>query len=332
MASSSVSGGADSHYTSGSRGQPSVGRRSEDSNRAMDSAPYGRSPLGQGGVPARPVDTRRKASQDSTGEQRRPSASSLPRNDLRGQDKSMVPAIPPVPVRQGSQDSTRHRVSEASAAGQTQAEYGHPPRTSEDRTRPEPTPIDSPARPSRPIRPPAIQQTPPTTVGIPGVSNGSQSQVHAGQEELTPKPVQNRQFLAPIITTTQPSPNSSPNPASNAKEVKAGGHNDRRDMARRATFVAPAQTVPYSREVLLHGAGGSFSQTEQLLDAEAGAEELEDATLANVEEMLEGFDFGMDSGNSQQGTAEAIEARLLNELNALEAVRFGPRAAPLSDS
>jgi hypothetical protein len=69
--------------------------------------------------------------------------------------------------------------------------------------------------------------------------------------------------------------------------------------------------------------GNSFSQADQLLDGEAGEEELEDATMANVEEMLEGFDFGMESGTQHQGTAEAIEARLLDELNALEAVSMG---------
>lgn len=51
-------------------------------------------------------------------------------------------------------------------------------------------------------------------------------------------------------------------------------------------------------------------------------EELEDETLANVEEMLEGFDWGMDSVNRQASGAGAIEARLLDELNALEAANI----------
>lgn len=92
--------------------------------------------------------------------------------------------------------------------------------------------------------------------------------------------------------------------------------------ARRASFVAPPTTTPYSRDMLLRA--GSFAQAEALLEQDdADGEEMEDATMANVEEILEGFDWGNhgveSSGSFRQG-AEAIESRLLDELNALEAV------------
>lgn len=136
------------------------------------------------------------------------------------------------------------------------------------------------------------------------------------RDEPTPRVSQQRQFLAPIITTTQPSPANSPNP--DEGEILS----DRR--VRRASFVPPPQSGPYSREVLLRG--NSFPQAGQLLEEETRDEDLEDVTMANVEEMLEGFDFGMESGTHHQGTAEAIEGRLLDELNALEAVSRLPIA------
>jgi hypothetical protein len=48
----------------------------------------------------------------------------------------------------------------------------------------------------------------------------------------------------------------------------------------------------------------------------------EDALLANVEEMLEGFDWtaGVGTGESKKAGADAIESRLLDELAALDSV------------
>jgi uncharacterized glyoxalase superfamily metalloenzyme YdcJ len=76
--------------------------------------------------------------------------------------------------------------------------------------------------------------------------------------------------------------------------------------------------------MLLRAGAGSFAQAEALLEQDdADGEEMEDATMANVEEILEGFDWGnhaVESSGSYRAGAEAIEARLLDELNALEAV------------
>jgi hypothetical protein len=76
--------------------------------------------------------------------------------------------------------------------------------------------------------------------------------------------------------------------------------------------------------MLLRAGAGSFAQAEALLGQDgANGEEMEDATMANVEEILEGFDWGnhaVESSGSYRAGAEAIEARLLDELNALEAV------------
>lgn len=97
--------------------------------------------------------------------------------------------------------------------------------------------------------------------------------------------------------------------------------------ARRASFVEPPTATPYSRDVLLRAGAGSFAQAEALLEQDDDDEDgMEDATMANVEEILEGFDWGSHhmvehtGGSGDRQGAEAIEARLLDELNALEAV------------
>lgn len=96
---------------------------------------------------------------------------------------------------------------------------------------------------------------------------------------------------------------------------------------RRASFHPTAQpTADYSRDVLLRSSFAVTGTAGALLeDPAAGDRELEDETLANVEELLEGFDWGsMDPvrGEEHRGasTTEVFESRLLDELNALEAV------------
>ncbi len=56
-------------------------------------------------------------------------------------------------------------------------------------------------------------------------------------------------------------------------------------------------------------------------DAEAGEEENTQATMANVEEMIEGYEWASEDvfgRKTARGAAELIEARLLDELMALE--------------
>ncbi len=334
IASSSISGGGKSYYTSNSpsRSQQSIGRPSEDSSRNIpEGGPYGRSPINTPlTLPvSRPADrpNHRNPSQDSTPEYRRPSGSSVPHPQQPTPD-SISSEIPPVSRRKKSSDSdvrqtggdvgmsppqrspyrpggrplskeilhTRNLSTSSSAAdGMSRSEASIPP---------------PPPAPSRDLDPYGGMSESQTPIGLPGINVVNGSTIES--DELTPRVSQQRQFLAPIITTTQPSPANSPNPDE--------GHldGDRRVIVRRASFHPPPQNGPYSREVLLRG--NSFPQAGQLLEADTGDDELEDATMANVEEMLEGFDFGMESGTHHQGTAEAIEARLLDELNALEAV------------
>lgn len=137
-----------------------------------------------------------------------------------------------------------------------------------------------------------------------------------------------RSQLTPIITTTGPSPQVTPHVDQQSKLSAAPSAPSAVDTSRaglrRASFVPPPAVTSYSRDVLLRKgkSGASPERGEIALPAVQADEELEDETLANVEEMLEGFDWGMDSVNRQASGAGAIEARLLDELNALEAANI----------
>lgn len=103
---------------------------------------------------------------------------------------------------------------------------------------------------------------------------------------------------------------------------------DRVARMRRASFHPSVQpTAGYSRDVLLRSSFAVSGTAGALLEDPASADkELEDETLANVEELLEGFDWSsVDLARVEEfrggSTTEVFESRLLDELNALEAVR-----------
>ncbi|KAL4069753.1 exocyst complex component Sec3-domain-containing protein [Scleroderma yunnanense] len=86
----------------------------------------------------------------------------------------------------------------------------------------------------------------------------------------------------------------------------------RREHNKRVSFFDPANQVSISRLV-----AGELGDKE---DAE-GVEEATQATILNVEEMLEGYDWASDDmfgRKSTRGAADLVEARLLDELTALE--------------
>ncbi|KAJ9118723.1 hypothetical protein QFC22_003944 [Naganishia vaughanmartiniae] len=140
----------------------------------------------------------------------------------------------------------------------------------------------------------------------------------------------------PQIVTTTPGPSTEqkasrtldPPPAASNLESASLQPIDRRAHIRRASIHQPAQTsTGYSRDVLLRSSFAVTGTAAALLDDSAqGEKALEDETLANVEELLEGFDWGTISlpGRGEPAAAsatEVFERRLLDELNALEAVR-----------
>jgi hypothetical protein len=88
----------------------------------------------------------------------------------------------------------------------------------------------------------------------------------------------------------------------------------RRDQNVRISFYDPANQATLDR--LLTGEVGGQSENE-------GDDENSLATMSNVEDMIEGYEWASDDviGRKPSGaTADLIEARLLNELMALEKV------------
>ena len=124
--------------------------------------------------------------------------------------------------------------------------------------------------------------------------------------DLAPQP--------PTITTTMPSP-SIPQPSTPP---------ERKPQRRNSFHPAPVNTA-FSREVLLASRTGVLPGAAGLT-VDGDKEATEEALLANVEEMLEGFDWtaGVGQPSSQmdegrkKGSADVIESRLLDELAALD--------------
>ena len=144
-----------------------------------------------------------------------------------------------------------------------------------------------------------------------GPSNGNQNGHH---ERSVPAPIQPPSQLAPMITTTLPSP-SLPHDAQLVSPA------ENRPQRRKSFHPAPVSTS-FSREVLLTSRTGILPGAAGLT-IETDRETAEDALLGNVEEMLEGFDWTAGVGSGvKKGSADAIESRLLDELAALDSVRL----------
>jgi len=140
-------------------------------------------------------------------------------------------------------------------------------------------------------------------------ANGSNGERHRPPPIPTQPPSSQ---LAPIITTTLPSPSL---PAEETLTTPT----DRRPQRRKSFHPVPVNTA-FSREVLLTSRTGILPGAAGLtVDADKAS--AEEALLSNVEEMLEGFDWTTGVGSAaKKGSADAIESRLLDELAALDSV------------
>lgn len=90
----------------------------------------------------------------------------------------------------------------------------------------------------------------------------------------------------------------------------------RREANARVSFFDPANQAILDRLI------ASVHDAE---DGGDGEEETAQATMTSVEEMLEGYEWASDDvigRKTARGTADLIEARLLDELMALEKVSF----------
>lgn len=92
---------------------------------------------------------------------------------------------------------------------------------------------------------------------------------------------------------------------------------------RRVSFHPPPLTTAYSRDVLLTSRTGYLGAEIMLADDDD--DEAGDAIMANVEEMIEGFDWTAATaatGEARSKGTDAIEGRLLDELSALESANI----------
>lgn len=103
----------------------------------------------------------------------------------------------------------------------------------------------------------------------------------------------------------------------------------RRDLNNRISFYDPSNQGTLDRLL----SGDVVLQLEKEGDDAEGDAQLENAqaTLTSVEEMLEGYEMTSDDilgGKTLRGTADQIEARLLDELMALEKVTCSASRPP----
>ncbi|GMK58498.1 hypothetical protein CspeluHIS016_0505300 [Cutaneotrichosporon spelunceum] len=132
---------------------------------------------------------------------------------------------------------------------------------------------------------------------------------------LTQSPV----VITPVSTKpTAPSRAGglAPPGATRTEATPREGQKTSEPMRRRVSFVPPPLTTAYSRDVLLTQPTGLLGADVMSQDEEEAA----DAIMANVEELIEGFDWTAPAtgGDSSRKGPDAIEQRLLDELAALE--------------
>lgn len=145
----------------------------------------------------------------------------------------------------------------------------------------------------------------------------------------TPRTPDNSTVSAPYPTSTQhsrpPSPSSIRTRKQSIRSIipnDPGGPPPRRDQNARISFYDTGNQAALDR--LISGGAGINSDVE-------GDDDNALSTMTNVEEMIEGYEWASDdviARKSSRGAADLIEARLLDELMALEKV-FVCRSLPL---
>jgi hypothetical protein len=132
------------------------------------------------------------------------------------------------------------------------------------------------------------------------IPSGSQSGLSPSQSRLRPvSPADSRQASFQADTPASAAPPS------------------RRDLNDRISFFDPANQAALERLI----SGGSGTQNDQ--NEGEGEDEMVRATMADVEEMIEGYEWASEDvigRRASKGAADLIEARLLDELMALEKV------------
>lgn len=218
--------------------------------------------------------------------------------------------------RNGDRPSNPQREMSETSTYQERSDRAHRP--SMERLQQNARPA-SPASPERPIRPSRGLPKGSVDMVSGGSGSGSRDQISrpstSDRRDNVPPPLQSQ--LAPTITTTLPSP------ALPSAETLAPTPTESKRPTRRASFHPPPLQTAFSREVLLTSRTGLLPGAGLTVD---DGEAKEDAIMASVEEMLEGFDWTASAANGEGGVkkrgADAIEGRLLDELAALDSVGY----------
>jgi hypothetical protein len=150
--------------------------------------------------------------------------------------------------------------------------------------------------------PPNVEASQPVSSLAPPALNGD-------SRKAPPSAIHPPHPSAPTITTTLPSPLI-------PQEVSVTSPTTHR-IQRRASFHPPPMNTAFSREVLLTSKAGLLPGGGMVV---ADDKDDDEAILANVEEMLEGFEWTTGGDGKKKGSTDAIENRLLDELAALDSV------------
>ncbi|OWZ79276.1 exocyst protein [Cryptococcus neoformans Bt85] len=157
---------------------------------------------------------------------------------------------------------------------------------------------------------PVIREHSPSPPPPPPPPPQSTSNPQASEQKPKPAP--------PTITTTDL---SVPSPGLNTSADFSSSPVSATRSSRRASFHPPPLDTTISRDVLLQSRTGLLPGAAGMTIDES---EGDDGVLKNVEEMLEGFDWGMSAGGlglngeGRKKGADVIENRLLDELTALD--------------
>ncbi|WVQ76259.1 hypothetical protein IAR50_005924 [Cryptococcus sp. DSM 104548] len=190
---------------------------------------------------------------------------------------------------QGVNEGVRMRKTESDLGAVPETESYQTPPVSTRREKQPPAPA-----------PPAIREPSPTPDSAPAPKPTAMAPPRIMTTDLS-APAQSSSALSPISATSA-------------------------TRSRRASFHPPPLDTTISREVLLKGRTGLLPGAASMTidDTDGG----DDAVLKNVEEMLEGFDWGFGGGalggslERRKKGADAIEGRLLDELLALESANI----------
>lgn len=282
---------------------------------------FGRSPLADPNIPGRTSFERRPSGMSAPMQPSNSGSGSIHSSGRRTPGAGSGSGMNGLGLGQPPRHSDPRKGSEASVYAEPMVRGGS--RDSRDRSRPivAPTPASPEARPTRPARAAARNISTASNQATPIAPTASQLNTPIA--------------APPSITTTDASPAV---PSKGKLSLTVPEHNDSAVSLsptspssalspsngrprRRASFHPPPLETAFSREVLLTSRTTQLPGVAGMTVDDDGSKG--DAVMTSVEEMLEGFDWtapALGSDGAKKRGADAIEARLSDELAALDSV------------